>query len=68
MQHWIDAGFGVMEGIISDNGVEFCSEETCEVTSLLNLEVCSTAANSPLKNGLHERIQSVTDTMLLNLE
>ena len=61
MQHWIGVGFGVMEGIISDNGGEFSSEETREVTSLLNLEVCTTAANSPFQNGLCERIHSVTD-------
>ena len=50
MQHWIGAGFGVMEGIIYDNGGEFSSEETPEVASLLNLEVCTTAANSPFQN------------------
>ena len=36
MQHWIGAGFGVMEGILSDNGDEFSSEETREVANLLN--------------------------------
>ena len=66
MQHWIGAGFSVMEGILSDNGGEFSSEETCEVASLLNLEVCTTAVNSPFQNGLCERIHSVT--VLLKLE
>ena len=36
-----------MEGILSDNGGEFSSEETREVASLLRLEVCKTATNSP---------------------
>ena len=36
MQHWIGAGFGVMEGILSNNGGQFSSEETREVARLLN--------------------------------
>ena len=68
MQHWIGAGLGVTEGILSDNGSEFSAEETRKVASLLNLEVCTTAANSPFQNGLCERIHYVTDTMLLMLE
>ena len=47
MQHWNGTGFAVMEGILSDNGGEFSSEETREVASLLKLEVFTTTINSP---------------------
>ena len=68
MLHWVGAGFGIMESILTDNGGEFSSEETREVASILNIEVCTTAAYSPFQNGLCERIHSVTDNMLLKLE
>ena len=68
MHHWIGAGFGVMEGILSENGGEFSSKEPREVASLLNLEVSTTAADSLYENGIRERIHSVTDIMLLKLE
>ena len=67
MIHWVGAGFGVMEGILSDNGGEFSSEETREVASILNVIVNTTAAESPFQNGLCERIHSVTDMMLTKL-
>ncbi len=68
MKHWIGAGFGVMEGILTDNGGEFSSDEMREVASILNVKVCTTAAESPFQNGLCERIHSVTDSMLLKLQ
>lgn len=68
MTHWVGAGFGVMEAILTDNGGEFSSDETREVASILNVEVCTTAAQSPFQNGLCERIHAVTDSMLLRLE
>ena len=54
MIHWVGAGFGIMQSILSDNGGEFSSDETREVTSVLNVEVCTTAAESPFQNGLCE--------------
>ena len=68
MMHWIGAAFGVMEAILTDNGGEFNSEETREVASVLNIELCTSAAQSPFQNGLCERIHSVTDSMLLKLQ
>ena len=38
--------FGITEGILTENGVEFSSEETGEFASLLNLEVCTVATDS----------------------
>lgn len=67
MVHWIGV-FGVMEAILTDNGGEFNSHEMREVASILNVEVCTTAAESPWSNGLCERVHSVTDMMLLKLQ
>jgi Integrase core domain. len=49
-----------MESILTENGGEFSSDEMKEVTSILNVEDCTTAAYSPFQNGLYERIHSVT--------
>ena len=67
MTHWVGAAFGVMEAILTDNGGEFSNEELREVASILNVQVCTTAAYSPFQNGLCERIHAVTDNMLLKL-
>ena len=68
MLNWIGgAGFGVMGAILTDNGGEFNSDEMREVASMLNVNVITTAAESPFQNGLCERIHSVTDMMLLKL-
>jgi hypothetical protein len=67
MTNWIGV-FGVMKSIMTDNGGEFNSDETREVASLLNLEVCTSAADSPFQNGLCERVHAVTDMMLLKLQ
>jgi transposase InsO family protein len=67
MGNWI-AIFGVMRGIMTDNGGEFSSEETREVASILNLRINTSAAESPFQNGLCERIHSITDMMLLKLK
>ena len=68
MLNWIGAGFGIMGSILSDNGGEFSSDETREVASILNVEVLTTAAESPFQNGLCEKIHSITDMMLLKLQ
>ena len=68
MTHWIGAAFGVMESILTDNGGEFSNEEIREVASILNVQVCTTAAYSPFQNGLCERIHAVTDGMLTKLQ
>ena len=38
------------------------------MTSILNVRLINTAADSPFQNGLCERVHSVTDVMLLELE
>ena len=47
LQHWIGAGWVVMEGIFFDNGGEFNNDEVREVASLLNVRISSTPAESP---------------------
>ena len=68
MTCWVGAAFGVMESILTDNGGEFNSDEMREVCSILNVEVCTTAAQSPFQNGLCERNHAVTDSMLVKME
>ena len=67
MLHWVGAAYGVMKYILTDNGGEFSADEIREVSSILNVEVCTTAAYSPFQNGLCERIHAVTDSMLTKL-
>lgn len=67
MQHWIGI-FGVMRGLLFDNGGEFNSEESREVASILDIHVSTTAADSPFQNGLCERVHGIIDMMLLKLQ
>ena len=59
--------FGMPSGILTDNGGEFVGEEMLEVESLLNIEVLSTAAESPFQNGVCERNHQVVDSILTKL-
>lgn len=67
MKNWVGV-FGVMGSLMTDNGGEFNSDETREITSILNIRVCTTAGMSPFQNGLCERVHAITDMMLLKLE
>ena len=67
MTHWIGK-FGIMKSVLTDNGGEFNSDELREVQSILNIQVCTTAGESPFQNGLCERVHAVTDMMLTKLE
>ena len=67
MTHWIGK-FGVMRALMTDNGGEFNSDEMREVTSILNVKLCTTSGESPFQNGLCERVHAVTDMMLVKLE
>lgn len=62
--HWIGGGWGVMEGILVDNGGEFNNDHMREMGSLLNIRISTTGAESPWSNGLCERNHAVTDRML----
>ena len=67
IKNWIKI-FGVMQGILTDNGGEFNSDELRDVASLLNIQVSTTGAESPFQNGLCERVHAVTDMILCKLE
>ena len=63
MRHWIKY-FGIMGGIISDNGGEFTSHLMNDVTSEIGVEHYTTGAESPWQNGCNERNHAVCDSML----
>ena len=67
MTHWVGK-FGVMGALMTDNGGEFNSDEMREVASILNVQLCTTAGESPFQNGLCERVHAITDMLLLKLE
>ena len=66
MKEWVGR-FGVMGSLMTDNGGEFNSDEVREITSILNIQLCTTAAESPFQNGLCERVHAITDIMLTKL-
>ena len=68
MLHWCGAGYGIMSNIVTDNGGEFNADEIREVSSILNIQTITTAAESPFQNGLCERNHAITDIMLLKLK
>ena len=57
--------FEVMKALMTGNGGEFNSDEMREITSILNVQLCTTAGESPFQNGLCERIHAITDMMLV---
>ena len=50
---------------MTDNGGEFNSDEMTEITSILNVQLCTTAGESPFQNRLCERVHAITDMMLV---
>ena len=54
-----------MKALMTGNGGEFNSDEMREITSILNVQLCTTAGESPFQNGLCERIHAITDMMLV---
>ncbi|MCG7877703.1 MAG: transposase [Candidatus Thiodiazotropha endolucinida] len=67
MTEWIGK-FGVMRALMTDNGGEFNADEVREITSILNVQLCTTSGESPFQNGLCERVHAITDMMLVKLE
>ena len=67
MTEWI-AKFGVMKALMMDNGGEFNADKGTEITSILNVQLCTTSRESLFQNGLCERVQAITDMMLVKLE
>ena len=67
MTHWIGK-FGVIGTLMTDNGGEYSSNEMREITSILNIQLCTTAGENPFQNGLCERDRAITEMMLVKLE
>ena len=67
MTQWIGK-CGIMRALMTDNGGEFNSDEMRDITSVLNVQLCTTADESPFQNGLCERVHAITDMMLVKLE
>jgi transposase InsO family protein len=67
MREWVGK-FGVMGSLMTDNGGEFNSDEVREITSILNIKLCTTSGQSPFQNGLCERVHAITDMMLIKLQ
>ena len=59
--------FGVPNAILTDNGGEFINAEMLEVESMLNIQVLTTAAQSPWSNGTCERNHQIVDSILSKL-
>ena len=64
--HWI-ALFGCPSKILSDNGGEFNNELMRELGEQLNIEVLSTAAESPWSNGITERHNALIGQMMIKV-
>ena len=65
--NWVGV-FGIMEkGVITDNGGEFCNSDMRQMSSLLNIELMTTAAEAPYQNGICERNHAVIDMILCKL-
>ncbi len=62
-KHWISI-FGSPKNILSDNGCEFNNSAMRELGELLNVQVRTTAAESPWSNGITERHNALIGSML----
>ena len=62
-EHWI-AIFGPPKMILSDNGLEFNNAAMRELGNLLNIEIKTTAAESPWSNGITERHNAIIANMM----
>ena len=63
MKSWIKY-FGIMGGILTDNGGEFSSALTREVVSILDVMDHTTGAEAPWSNGLCEKNHALADNIL----
>ena len=62
-KYWISV-FGAPEKILSDNGGEFCNPAMRDLAERFNLNLVTTAAESPWSNGLVERHNLIMGEMI----
>ena len=63
---WVANGFGTPKKFLIDNGGEFANGSFKEMAEQLNIEIGSTAAESPWQNGICERNNEVIDSECKN--
>ena len=63
MQHWVCI-YGAPDVFLSDNGGEFSNEEFRELGERFNINIKTTAAESPWSNGLVERHNAIMGDMI----
>ena len=61
--HWISL-FGAPKSILSDNGGEYNNSDFLEFSENFNINVMTTAAQSPFSNGIVERQNATLGTMV----
>ena len=66
MKQWV-ATIGKPKSLFSDNGGEFNNELLRDIAELLDCKVITTAAFSPRSNGIVERHNAVTESMILKI-
>ena len=66
LKHWVVI-FGSPKRIFSDNGGEFNNSLLRDVAELLNIQISTTAAESPWSNGIVERHNATLEHMLVKV-
>ena len=66
LQHWI-ALFGAPNKKLSDNRGEFNNQKLQDMSENLNIEIMTTAAESPLSNGVCEHHNAVIGDMVTKI-
>ena len=65
-QHWVTI-FRVSHKYLVDNGVEFANREFITYCKNMNIQICTTAAESPWSNGVVERHNAVLGMTVLKV-
>lgn len=61
IESWIGTSLGIPKKIMCDNGGEWMNNEFMDFCEYMNIRVMTTAAESPLSNGICERNHAVID-------
>ena len=69
MDEWVLGFFGTpRDGLLVDNGGEFCNKEVKSMCEKLNIKLITTGALSPWQNGIVERNHGVVDSIILRMK
>ena len=67
LQHWVSL-YGSPRKVLSDNGGEFNNEQFRDMAESSDIQVMTTAAESPWSNGLCERHNAILTEILLKIK